>query len=205
MAKKFLTAVYGDDKPVEVKALYDQWAASYDDEITENGYATPRRCAEALASLTDKRSMPVLDVGCGTGLSGLALRAAGFETIDGVDLSAAMLAEAGARDGIYRRLQQVTIKDPLPFADGIYSNAVAVGVISPEHAPPETVDTLLDLLPSGGHLVFSLNDYAMGFAEFSGKIADVTQAGTAELVFEEHGPHLPGIKLEAMVFGLRKA
>jgi DNA/RNA-binding domain of Phe-tRNA-synthetase-like protein len=30
-------------------ALYDEWAESYDDTLNESGYATPDRCAEALA------------------------------------------------------------------------------------------------------------------------------------------------------------
>ena len=91
--KKFLSEVYDLATPAETRALYDDWSASYDAEITENGYATPRRIAEALAQFADP-SAPILDFGCGTGLSGLALKAAGFQTIDGADLSADMLKGA---------------------------------------------------------------------------------------------------------------
>ncbi len=76
MAEKFLDKVYDAKGTDETRALYDDWAASYDAEIAENGYATPRRCAEALAGFATDPSLPVLDFGCGTGLSGLALRAA---------------------------------------------------------------------------------------------------------------------------------
>ena len=44
-------------------------------------------CAEALVRYCEGGQRPVLDFGCGTGLSGQALRAVGFEVIDGVDWS----------------------------------------------------------------------------------------------------------------------
>ena len=81
---------------------------------------------------------------------------------------------------------------------------VAVGVISPQHAGPGTVDAALALLEPGGCLVFSLNDHALEHPEFPGKVAEVTGAGTADLVFEEHGEHLPGIGLRSTVYVLKK-
>jgi len=206
MTKKFLEDVYSDDhEPLEAEALYDAWAASYDEEIAENGYATPRRCAEALAGLAPDLSTPVLDFGCGTGLSGLALRSAGFSVIDGIDLSAEMLNIAKARDGVYRNLQQVTVEDGLPFAAGTQTHCIAAGVISPDHAPPETAEAILAHLPAGGTLVFSLNDHALSFPEFADMPAQIAASGIAALSFEERGPHLPGMNLEAVVFGLTKA
>ena len=84
MTDKFLDKVYDARTADETRELYDAWSASYEAEVAENGYATPGRCAEALAKhLTDKDA-PILDFGCGTGLSGLALKLAGFTTIDGV-------------------------------------------------------------------------------------------------------------------------
>ena len=204
MTKKFLDGAYDLDGPDETRALYADWAASYDAEIAANGYATPRRCAEALAAIAEDRSAPVLDIGCGTGLSGLALRAAGFATIDGSDVSAEMLEGARARTDIYRSLRQVTLEDPFPFAPGTYQHITAVGVFSPGHAPPETLDAVLDLLPAGGCFCFSLNDHALADPAYPKKIDAVTEAGTADLVFREHGPHLPGRGLEADVCVLKK-
>ncbi|MEM7056780.1 MAG: class I SAM-dependent methyltransferase [Pseudomonadota bacterium] len=205
MTKKFLDDVYGEDQePLVAEKLYDAWAASYDQEIAENGYVTPRRCAEALAGLAPDLTAPVLDFGCGTGLSGLALRSAGFSTIDGIDLSAEMLNIARGRQGVYRTLHQVVAEDGLPFAPGTHSHAIAAGVISPDHAPPDMAEQILAHLPPGGILVFSLNDHALKFPEFAGMPAEVAASGKAVLSFEERGPHLPGINLEAVVFGLTK-
>lgn len=201
--KRFLDGAYDLPDTATTRAFYDDWAASYDAEIAENGYATPRRCAKALAAIADAGA-PVLDLGCGTGLSGVALAAAGFTAIDGAEPSAEMRARAEAR-GVYRAVLAIEPDDPLPFTAGAYAHVVAAGVISPGHAPPETVDKVLAILPPGGFLVFSLNDHALAEPEFPGKADQVVADGTARLVQRDHGPHLPGIGLEATVYVLQKA
>ncbi|MEL7154480.1 MAG: hypothetical protein AAFN51_11950, partial [Pseudomonadota bacterium] len=65
----FLDKVYDARDASETRALYDDWAASYDAEVAENGYATPGRCAEALKQHLSDPSASILDFGCGTGLS----------------------------------------------------------------------------------------------------------------------------------------
>ncbi len=202
--RQFLEEAYDLQDRQATAAFYRDWAASYDDEIARNGYATPARCAAALAASVADRAAPVIDVGCGTGLSGEALRAAGFTTIDGTDFSAEMLARAEER-GVYRRLFRGDLAEPLPVAPGVYANAAAVGVVSPRHAPPETIEAVLALLPPGGCLVLSLNDHALAEPAFPSNIDRLVAGGAAELAFREHGPHLPGIELEATVYVLRKA
>ncbi len=185
------------------RAFYDEWAASYDAEIAENGYVTPSRCAKALANVVDPGT-PVLDIGCGTGLSGLALRATGFRTIDGTDLSPEMMTRAAER-GIYRRLFPGDMNTPLPVELGSYTAAAAVGVINPGHAPPETIEAVLAILPPGGCFTFSLNDHALAEPAFPDKVEEMLGAGTATCLHRAHGPHLPGIGLEATVYVLQKS
>ena len=146
----------------------------------------------------------MLDLGCGTGLSGVALRAAGFTAIDGADPSEKMLEAARAREGVYGALHLIDPDAPLPFAAGTYAHVVAAGVINPGHAPPETLDQALAILPAGGCLVFSLNDHALAEPEFPAAVERIAAAGVADVVFRKHGPHLPGIGLEATVHVLRK-
>ena len=198
--KKFLSEVYDLATPDETRALYDDWSASYDAEITENGYATPRRIAEALAQFADP-AQPVLDFGCGTGLSGLALKSVGFATIDGADLSADMLKGA-AEKGAYRKLWQVEAGDPVPPG---YSAITATGVIGIGAAPADTFDTILAALAPKGHFALSLNDHALADPQFEGRLTDAGDAGRARLLFMEHGTHLPGIDLKSTVYVLEKA
>lgn len=199
--RRFLDRAYDLPDRQATERFYDDWAASYDAEIAANGYATPARCAAALAACVADRGAPVLDIG--TGLSGLALRAAGFTTVDGTDLSPGMLERARKR-GVYRRLLPADATDPLPAASGDYAAAAAVGVVNPGHAPPETLDAVLAILPPGGCFVLSLNDHALAEPPFPGRVDRLVADGTAELAFREHGPHLPGIGLEATVYVLRR-
>ena len=201
---KCLSSAYELRSVEDARRHYDEWAASYDADVSENAYVTPKRCAAALARFAPDPGAPVLDVGCGTGLAGRALREAGFTTIDGTDLSPEMLERAKALAGVYRALFLGDLTEPLPVAPGAYAHMAAVGVINPGHAPPETVDAVLALLPAGGCFVFSLNDHALAEESFPAKVDAVTAAGTADCVFREHGPHLPGTGLEATVFVLRK-
>jgi SAM-dependent methyltransferase len=146
MADNFLDKAYGVKSVDEVRTLYDDWSDSYDDEMEANGYATPRRCSEALAGCSSDLAAPILDFGCGTGRSGLALKAAGFSTIDGADLSDDMLK--GARDrGLYRTLWQVDPDADLPVTPGDYAAITAIGVIGAGAAPLEVFDTLLTPSP----------------------------------------------------------
>lgn len=76
--KKFLNNAYELDSVEQTLAFYKKWADSYDEEITDNCYASPLRTAEALLACNPQLKSPVLDIGCGTGISGLFLQHAGF-------------------------------------------------------------------------------------------------------------------------------
>lgn len=202
--KAFLQTAYEVENTDQTRTFYGNWAASYDQEIGENGYATPRRCADALAKFSPDKSLPVLDFGCGTGLSGLALREQGFDNIDGCDLSPEMLAVAGARTGLYRHLWEADVENPFPFDPGTYAAIQAVGVIAASHAPAETIDQILSVLPPEGLFVFSLNDHTLQDPAFEARVVENIDTGFARLLLKEHGDHLPGINLKSKVYILQK-
>lgn len=204
MSDGFLNKAYGARDAASTRKLYDDWAASYETEIGENGYATPGRCAAALASFSEDQSAPILDFGCGTGLSGLALKLAGFQTIDGVDLSAEMLAQAEAK-GICRKTSVIEADAPLAHSPGDYAAIAAIGVIGAGAAPIAVFHTLMKSLGSGGKLVLSFNDHALEDPAHEGAISEWTDCGAARLLFREYGDHLPGINLKSFVYVVEKA
>ena len=204
MAKKFLDRVYDESSPETTKALYDDWAESYDSEIAENGYATPGRVAAALHAHLAQPDMPILDFGCGTGLSGLALRLAGFTVVAGMDPSRRMVDQAREKS-VYRELGVIEIGDPAPVAKDAYRVITAIGVIGIGAAPASTFDVLMKALPKGGLLALSLNDHALADPEYEAALNQWLDCGAAQLLFKEYGPHLPGLDLKSNVYIIEKA
>lgn len=113
----------------DVAQYYDNWAAEYDATLRQWQYEAPEQAASRVRTLLEPGAV-VIDAGCGTGLSGAALAAADFRTIDGMDVSAQSLTVASER-GVYRSLQQVDMQHlPLPYADNAYDGLVCVGVLT---------------------------------------------------------------------------
>ena len=86
-----------------VTTLFDQHAESFDEILVDRlGYRVPEMVAEAIGAHAPGPYASLLDLGCGTGLTGLAL-APCCDRIVGVDLSEEMLARADER-GVYDQL-----------------------------------------------------------------------------------------------------
>lgn len=199
-----LRRVYEIDDPSEIRDYYDDWAASYDAELKVNGYASPARVADALAASAADLGAPVLDYGCGTGMSGAALLAAGFTVVDGADPAQQMLAVAAAK-GIYRSLVHLDLEAAAPpFAAGSYAAVTAIGLIGPGAAPLALFDQLVQLVAPGGLFGFSFNDHAMDDPVYSAKVNEHVVTTWWSAVFEERGPHLPGLDVCSTVFVLRR-
>jgi len=202
--KRLIDQAYKVETVDQTDAFYSVWADTYENEVAAYGYVTPTRCAAALAKFAPDLSAPVLDMGCGTGISGLALRDAGFTAIDGSDLNGEMLDKARSKKDLYRTLWQVDLDDPFPFEIGTYSHISAVGVIVTAHAPPETIDSVLAMLPPDGLFVFSLNDHTLEDPAFEARIIENVDSGFARLLFKEYGEHLPGYDMKSNVYVLQK-
>jgi predicted TPR repeat methyltransferase len=203
-SKTLLNAAYNIENKDDAKRLYDDWAAGYADEMAANGYAAPARTADALAKYAADKAAPVLDLGCGAGLSGAALGDAGFSTVDGADFAPRML-KAAAERGVYRDLVLTDLSDPLPGAPDQYANMCAVGVFSPGHAPASLIAKVMNALPRGGCFAFTLNEHAMKDAEYGCWMRELLDTGYASLLFKELGPHVPGIGLQAEVWVIRRS
>ena len=193
-----LGTAYDLETGEETLAHYQRWAATYDQEVgVDNGYAQPARCAAALDEATD-RPGSVLDVGCGTGLSGIALRDVGFTDLDGCDFSPPML-ERAAETGVYRRLFEADLNAGLGIQDGTYDHAVAVGVFSFAHIRPDALRSVIRAVRPGGTVVVGLNDHFWEVGTFPAELDAIEADGLASVVSREHGEHLPGADIMGWV------
>ncbi len=200
MIESFFDRVYQLGGQDETREFYDRWSSQYDADVTKEGYATPARAARLLANHVADMDEPILDFGCGTGISGEALREVGFSTIDGVDPSSEMLA--GAREkGIYRSLEQIEPGAPAPVG---YSVIAAIGVIGCGAAPVSVVDRIMDALMSGGLFVLSYNDHALAEPEYEERLHSYMKSGKARLLGEEYGPHLSKLGLNSKVYVIER-
>ena len=155
--------------------LYVEWADTYDTTMLDGlGYVSPRLVAEALAAHTHHTSAPVLDIGCGTGLVGQECARRGFTTIDGLDLSMAMM-DVAARRGVYRHLMEGDLRGTLPLADGAYAAAVCAGTFTSGHVDAACIPEVLRTIRPGGLLVCTVHHAVwepLGFAAAFARLLD---------------------------------
>ena len=119
----------GTSDPDEVADRYDAWAGGYDDDLASWSYQAPAVVAGTVVSRRPVAGS-VLDVGCGTGLVGRALRDRGFAgRLDGLDLSQSSL-EVARRSGAYDSVAQADLQQRLPLDDDNVDALVCVGVMT---------------------------------------------------------------------------
>jgi predicted TPR repeat methyltransferase len=119
----------GTSDPREVADRYDAWAKGYDDDLASWSYQAPTAVAETVLSRHPDTGS-VLDVGCGTGLVGRALRSRGFAgEVQGLDISQASLDIAQQR-GAYDSVEQADLQQRLPVEDDRFDAVVCVGVMT---------------------------------------------------------------------------
>lgn len=146
MSKLNLDGAYDLKSSDDAKALYADWADSYDTGFGDAmGYVAPRKVAENFLAEGGAGSEPVLDVGAGTGLLAEHLRAL---TVDAIDLSPEMLEQAAAK-GLYRDRIVGNLQEPLALPSERYCGIVSSGTFTHGHVGPECLPELLRIARPG--------------------------------------------------------
>ncbi|MGC8469475.1 MAG: class I SAM-dependent DNA methyltransferase, partial [Acetobacteraceae bacterium] len=109
-----------------VRAVFDGYADRFESHLVALGYRIPGLVRAALAG-TDATG-PLLDLGCGTGLIGLALADLPLSPLHGVDLSPRMLARAAAKN-LYAALHEADLLSFLEAEGPAYGVIVAADVL----------------------------------------------------------------------------
>ena len=138
-----------------VRGYYDNYARSYDQALVEKLlYQAPHLVAEALRRHCHTNPL-ILDVGCGTGLSGAAVHQF-TKGLDGVDLSPKMIAKATTR-GIYDTLEVADIYS-LDKPKDLYDGIIAAGVFEHIGDPERIFNLARKFLKPSGCFVFTAEE-----------------------------------------------
>ena len=179
-------ALTGIDE-AETKALYRDWAATYDDTMLEGlGYQSPTKVAALLARQNPALDANILDVGCGTGLLAEHLRALGFANIDGLDFSADMLAEAQRLNRINNAYNR-DLNQPLPAPDQPYDYLVSTGTFTHGHVNALCLPELMNWLVNGGMLIATVHQDVWSQGLFDQTIERMQRDGFLKSVDMEKG------------------
>jgi len=175
---------YRVETPADNIRLYEQWADSYDEDFVDSqGYVYHLRIADHLLRRHGAPPGPVLDVGCGTGVVGAALRNAGVAVVDGVDISTRMLAQCrqkrcGDGEPVYRRLIEADLTRRLEIADGTYAALVSAGTFTHGHLGPDALGRLWRLAGPGAPCVIGVNRAHFETQHFADRLEADARAGT---------------------------
>jgi predicted TPR repeat methyltransferase len=193
----FLERAYSlNSDPTAARTLYDEWATTYDGDLSAESYRSPTAAADALArhlspaNGTPPKKLKVLDAGCGTGLVGLAIHANGelrgrVGEIDGLDLSEGMLAVA-RKTGVYARLETADLTQRIAREDGEMDVVVCVGTLTKGHVGPGVLGEFVRVVNKGDGLVVAtvLEDVWVS-GGFEGEVERLRKDGGLEVVAVE--------------------
>ncbi|MCC0063364.1 MAG: class I SAM-dependent methyltransferase [Defluviimonas sp.] len=184
-----LDAAYALRTPQDSLRYYAGWAERYDSAFAgAMDYRAPAIIAAAYAALGGDG--PVLDVGAGTGLVAEALGRIGIGPVDGVDISAEMLAKALAK-GVCRATVVADLTQPLPIADGAYRGIVSAGTFTTGHVGPEAFGELLRVSAPGALFAISVHSAVYQDRGFAAAFAAL-DAGITGFRTESYAIYGPG-------------
>ncbi|MEP3439407.1 MAG: class I SAM-dependent methyltransferase [Hoeflea sp.] len=171
-----LEQVYAARSADELNAAYAAWAAGYDRDTLASGYCLPFQVLAWVSRYVKPDTGPLLDAGCGTGLSGPYLKALGYGAVEGLDFSEDMLKLAGSR-GAYDGLKRATLGETLPWADNHFAAFLATGVFTEGHAPASSLTELCRITRPGGIAVFTVRDKIVDSGGFAAVMTDLAARG----------------------------
>ena len=146
-------------QPAFVRTLFDTYAESFEDHLTRDlGYRAPQQIRDSLDRLVPARHLScALDLGCGTGLMGEAIRDR-VAHLSGIDIAPAMIEKAREK-GVYDSLVVAELTAYLQtLPRGSVDLVLAADVIVYIGDPVHVFDALARVMAPGGVFAFSIQD-----------------------------------------------
>ena len=146
-----------------LETVFDGYADRFENHLIGLGYRVPGLVRAAVLLAEDgSPARPlgrVLDLGCGTGLVGVALSDLPMDDLTGIDLSANMLTEAAGKD-LYTNLVRQEIGVFLDQDTRLWDTIIAADVFCYFGAIDQTLAAVRARLRPGGAFIFSIEELA---------------------------------------------
>jgi len=181
ISQHMLSALQGnqhDQKtcPDYARNLFNNYALYYDKHLREIlYYQVPEQIVQLLQENNINKVEKTLDLGCGSGLSGEALKNI-TTVLNGVDISKKMLAQARQKD-IYDTLTEQEINDYLLREQSYYALIVAADVLPYFGCLSKLIQLMGQRLEEDGHIVvsFEKNNESPWLLQGNGRFSHQTE------------------------------
>ena len=162
-AKHMLSAITGETTATAprdyVEGLFNSYSANFESSLVNDlEYKIHKVIVQMLLKNHRGNSLgSVLDLGCGTGLTGLEIKPY-CEYLEGIDLSEKMLKEA-TKKNVYNKLAHLDIKDYLTSGNLYFDYFISTDVFVYVGDLTEIFRLIKHHNKTGGRLVFSVEDH----------------------------------------------
>jgi len=182
----------GSQESGEVTEYYNKWAKNYEDSVRSWNYKSPEQAVELLKKYSQVEGT-ICDAGCGSGLTGEALKEGGFESFIGFDLTPDF-AEVAKGKKIYDDVHLVNMHErPFRYKDNEFAGLICIGVLTYVENVPDVVREFARITKPGGMVIFSHRTDMIDDPDFQNRLQAIEKDGVwKEEYVSEPIPYLPG-------------
>lgn len=215
-----LSRLYNAKTSEDIRALYDEWSLQYDKDLADQEYVAPVLVAQAVAEHGGNLQGECFDAGCGSGMSGAALKQAGANIIDGVDLSQGMLDVISLHDptfsvtddfkvarktGIYRSLVVADLSTPIEKADSSYHVVTCVGTLTHGHVKASpALSEFVRITKGDGLVVATILDDIWESQGYKTEVERLRDEGLVQVLSTDSAPYRQAAGVTAKIIVLKK-
>jgi predicted TPR repeat methyltransferase len=184
----------GSQEAEEVTDYYNNWARTYEDSVRSWDYDAPEIATQLLRKYSEVDGT-VCDAGCGSGLTGVALKEGGFESIVGFDLTPDF-ADVAKEKKVYEDVHLLNMHErPFRYEDDEFANLICIGVLTYVENVPDVLREFARITKPNGMVIFSHRTDMVDDPGYQKKLKSIKEDKIWEEVYiSDPQPYLPGNK-----------